>query len=317
MRNLRSNGFTVLKGAAMGAANVIPGVSGGTVAFITGIYERLINAIKSVDLEALKLLRKGQIGAFAKHIDLVFLASLGIGVILSVLTLAKLFKWAFEHHEKLIWAFFFGLIAASIPAVGKLVKRWKGSAYMYAAIGFVIAFSMAFLPRAGQNDNFIYLLVCGVVAVCSFIIPGLSGSFVLLLMGNYELIMIDSITGLSSDPMRSFQILLPVGIGAVAGLASLSRFLSWLFKTHHDAAVSLITGFITGSLAIIWPWKDAVTAEFMKGDEVKEKVVGYENWSFPDFTTGQTWIAMLLIAIGTVLVLLMERSAAKGEIPKE
>jgi len=314
MPNIPSSVYVVLKGAAMGAANVIPGVSGGTVAFITGIYERLINAIKSFDLSVIKMVSKGKFGEAAQHVDLKFLLCIGLGTVLSILTLAKVLKWAFENHDRLVWAFFFGLIAASIPAVGKLVRKWGPSSFIFVAIGFAVAFSMAFLPRAGQNDNLFYLMICGVVAVCSFIIPGLSGSFVLLLMGNYEMIMIDSVNNLRSDPAEAIKILIPVGIGGVLGMIAFSRFLSWLFKTHHDAAVSLITGFITGSLAIIWPWKEAVIETFQRGDEVKEKIVGYTNWSFPNFASGETWLAFLMIAIGAALVLVMERSAEKGKL---
>lgn len=303
---------TLLKGAAMGAANVIPGVSGGTVAFITGIYERLIEALKSFNLAAIQLLLKRQFSEFLKHTDFVFLVLLGLGAVISVVSIAEVLKWAFEHHDTLVWAFFFGLIAASIPAVGKMVTKWSPGAILAAALGLCAAISMAFLGQAEQNDNFIYLMLCGVVGVCSMIIPGLSGSFVLLLMGNYQLVMIESISQLKLLNFEAFKILIPVGLGAVAGLVALSRLLSWLFKNYHDVAVSLITGFIAGSLAIIWPWKDSKVVKFTKPDgEVKEKVTGYENWRLPDIGDPTSWMAIGLIIIGAVLVILMERSASQ------
>ncbi|MEM9481321.1 MAG: DUF368 domain-containing protein [Verrucomicrobiota bacterium] len=302
------------KGAAMGAANVIPGVSGGTIAFITGIYERLINALKSFGVDAVKLLLKGKIGEFAKLTDLRFLIVLGIGAVLSVLTLAKVLKWAFAEHDLLVWAFFFGLIAASVPAVGLMVKKWSAGPIVALIVGLALATSMAFLGRADQNEGFFYLMICGVVAICSMIIPGLSGSFVLLLLGNYELIMLDAVNNLREDIGAAMKILIPVGLGAVAGLILLSRLLSWLFKNYHDFAVSLITGFVAGSLVIIWPWKDAVVETFTKEDgEVKEKIIGFENWRLPDVTSSGDLLAIGIAVIGFLAVWLIEKSGRKSE----
>ncbi len=303
------------KGAAMGAANVIPGVSGGTVAFLTGIYERLIRALKSVDLAAIGLLRRGDLRGFAKHIDLFFLVPLGVGAVLSILTLARVLKWAFAQHETLVWAFFFGLIAASVPSVARKVKRWSPLAIGALVVGTAIAFSMAFLGRAEENDGFVYLMLCGVVSICSMITPGLSGSFVLLLLGNYELVMIDAVNWIRTEPMSAVRILTPVLLGAGAGVVVLSRFLTWLFRVYHDVAVALIAGFVAGSLAVIWPWKETVVETFVKADgEVKEKVTGFENWHLPDWGAGATWIAVSLMVAGGVLVTWMERAA---ETPEE
>jgi len=167
---------------------------------------------------------------------------------------------------------------------------------------------MAFLKPAGESHNLIYLMLCGVVAMCSMIIPGLSGSFVLLLMGNYKLIMIDSVNALSDRNFgEAISVLAPVAIGAVIGLFSLARFLGWLFKNHNDRAVSLITGFVAGSLVVIWPWKETLITTFERDGEIKEKIEGYANWHLPDFSTGETWIAILLMGVGAGLVILMER----------
>ncbi len=301
------------KGAAMGAANVIPGVSGGTIAFITGIYERLIDALKSFGVDAARLLLKGRFIAFAKHVDLRFLVLLGVGAVLSVLTLARVLKWAFAEHEMLVWAFFFGLIAASVPAVGAMIKKWGYGPFVMLMIGFFLAGAMAFSGRAEENATIPYLMICGVVAICSMIIPGLSGSFVLLLLGNYQLIMIDSVNNITSDFMKALTILVPVAVGAVVGLIVLSRFLSWLFHHHHDIAVALITGFVAGSLVVIWPWKDPKTVEFTKPDgEVKEKIIGFENWRFPDFTSSADWAAIGIAALGFLAVWLIEKSGKKA-----
>lgn len=334
--------YRFLKGFAMGAANVIPGVSGGTIAFITGIYERLIEAVKSFDVEAAKLLLGFKLREFAEKVDLRFLVALGIGVLVSFLTLARVLEWAFKSHETLVWAFFFGLIAVSIPAVGKMIRKWTVGVAVMLVLGCGIAASLAFLTPAGENENPLYLMLCGVVAMCSMIIPGLSGSFVLLLMGNYKLIMIRSLTALSAGEWgESLRILVPVAIGAVLGMVLLARLLSWLFRNHHDMAVALITGFVAGSLLIIWPWKDQVpkrdgaglvfvktqdraietregsfeevrAAALEAGEEVLIK--GYENWHLPSFREKSTPLAIGLMVVGGLLIFLVERAGREKEV---
>lgn len=297
-----------LKGAAMGAANVIPGVSGGTVAFITGIYERLINAVKSIDGKAVKLLLKRDFKGFAEKIDFPFLFWLGLGIVVSILSLASLLEYLFENQEVYVWSFFFGLILSSIYFVGKQVKYWSAGPLAGFLIGAAIAIGVALLKPGVENDSIPYLLLCGVIAMASMIIPGLSGSFVLLLLGNYQLIMIESVSGLKSLDPRAFSILIPVGIGAVLGLLLLSRLLAWVFKTYHDLAVALLTGFVAGSLLIIWPWKHQILETFEAAGKVKEKVIGYE-WYLPEMTAS-TWIAVAVMAAGFVAVWVMEKSGA-------
>lgn len=303
------------KGAAMGAANVIPGVSGGTVAFITGIYERLIEALRSFDGAALKLLLKGQMREFSKKIDFPFLAALGLGVVVSILSLASLLEYLFEKHETLVWSFFFGLILASVLFVGRRVERWSVGPIVGFVIGAAIAITVALLKPAAENDSIPYLLLCGVIAMASMIIPGLSGSFVLLLLGNYQLIMIESVIGLKSLDSSAFAILVPVGIGAVLGLLLLSRILSWVFRTHHDLAVALLTGFVAGSLLIIWPWKTPVIEVFESAGEAKEKVIGYD-WFLPSMSLS-FGLALLVMILGFVAVYFMERSGATRDVEGE
>ncbi|MEZ5301600.1 MAG: DUF368 domain-containing protein [Verrucomicrobiales bacterium] len=299
------------KGAAMGAANVIPGVSGGTIAFITGIYERLINALKAFDITAVKLLLGFRLREFAQKIDFFFLAAIGVGALLSILSLAKGLKWMFEHEEVLLLAFFFGLILASIYSVGKMVKRWGAAEFLLCLLGAGIAVGIAFLKPAEENANMAFLVLCGAVAISSMIIPGISGSFVLLILGNYMLVL-GAIDGLRADPAGNFaaslKILAPFAVGCVVGLLALSHFLSWLFREHHDRAVTLITGFIAGSLLIIWPWKDKIYLEGSVG-KAAEKPIGYD-WLLPDFASGHTWAAIGLMVGGAVLVLLVEKLGA-------
>jgi len=217
-----------LKGMAVGLANIIPGVSGGTIALITGIFERLINSIKSFGISSLTLLFKGRFKEFAKKTDLFFLVSLIAGAIGAVVLLARVFDFLFEQYPVYIWSFFFGLILASVYFVGKTVEHWRISAIISFILGTSLAISFTFLTPASQNNNFLYLILCGVVAVCSMILPGLSGSFVLILMGNYQLVAIDAINNMD------LTILFPVLIGAVGGLVAFSHILSWVFKRYKD-----------------------------------------------------------------------------------
>ena len=289
------------KGMAMGAANVIPGVSGGTIALITGIFERLINAIKSFNLVAIKLLFSGKIKAFIEHTDLYFLLALFGGIGVSIISVARLFAYLFEHYPIYLWSFFFGLILASVIFVGRTVEKWRPSVITSFIIGAIVAISITLLTPASQNDGFFYLIICGVVAICSMILPGLSGSFVLILMGNYQLVMIDAVNDLRID------ILLPVALGAIGGLIGFSYILSWVFKKYKDQTISTLTGFILGSLGIIWPWKTAMIEHFGE----KEKVIGYDYF-IPQMNT-EFAIAMALVIIGFITIWLMEKSVSEKE----
>ena len=274
----------------MGAANVIPGVSGGTIALITGIFERLINAIKSFDVKAIKLLFSGKIKELIKYIDFWFLVSLFSGVGIAIITLARLFEYLFNSYPVYIWSFFFGLVLASVYFVGKTVKNWDFSVITSFVIGTGVAIAISVLNPASENESFIYLLVCGIVAICSMILPGLSGSFVLILLGNYQLVMIDAVNG-----MR-FEILIPIVLGAGFGLIAFSHALSWLLKKYHNQTLSTLTGFILGSLGILWPWKDVITQTF--GHKVK--TVGY-NWFLPSLNA-EFFIAVAFIFLGIITI---------------
>ncbi|MFK7849541.1 MAG: DUF368 domain-containing protein [Akkermansiaceae bacterium] len=322
--------LAALKGAAMGAANIIPGVSGGTIAFITGIYERLINAIKSCGPKAAKLFFTGNFKEFAKHTDLFFLMSIGLGALFAIVLIARFLEPAFENYPIQTWAFFFGLIFASIPGVGKMVSQWKLSTILSLLIGLAIAVGLLFLPQGSSNDHPVFLVVCGAAAISSMIIPGVSGSYVLLLLGNYALIL-----GAIGD--RDLGILLPFAVGCGLGLLSLSHILAWTFKHHHNVATALITGFIVGSLVLIWPWKDTVYKQNQEGsyivktaerafiartgtiDEVKESfnegdelvVSGYSNWHLPPMGKPSTIPAILLALLGAGLVFLIDWIGSK------
>lgn len=300
-----------VKGFAMGTANVIPGVSGGTIALITGIFERLINAIKSFNLTALKLFFTGKWKAFAKHVDLKFLVAVFAGIAVSILSLAKLLEYLFNNYPVYVWAFFFGLVLASVYYVGKTINKFSISAIVFALIGIGIALLIAFGTPAQQNDNFLYLIICGIVGACSMILPGLSGSYVLLLMGDYELIMIDAINMLTSSPMEGLKILLPVVLGAAIGLIAFAHLLAWIFKKFHDQTIALLSGFILGSLPIIWPWKESITTVLKDGSE---KITGY-HWLAPEMNT-EFVIALVIALLGVGIIVLTEHLAAKKNTEK-
>jgi len=291
-----------LKGLAMGAANVIPGVSGGTIALITGIYERLINAIKSFDIKAARLLLSGQWKSFWTTIDGSFLTALFAGIAASIVSLARLLEYLLRTHETLTMAYFFGLILVSVYFVGKTVKRWNTTTLIALVIGIAVAVGIALLAPASENSTFIYVFLCGIVAMCSMILPGLSGSFVLIIMGNYALI-------LGAVSTANPSILIPLGLGCAFGMIAFSHLLSWIFKHFHDQTIALMTGFIIGSLTVIWPWKKTLIELVERiGKPAKEVVTGYE-WLLPSLTAPETLLALLLIAAGGLTIVLMEKSA--------
>ncbi len=286
---------------AMGIANVIPGVSGGTIALITGIFERLINAIKSFDLKAVKLLFTGDFKEFARYTDLAFIISLFVGVGIAILAIARLFEYLFENYPVYIWSYFFGLILASIYFVGKTIDKWNWGAITAFILGTALAIALTFMKPAAQNDNVWYLILCGIVAICSMILPGLSGSYVLILMGNYQLVAIDAINHLR------FEILIPVAIGAIVGLIVFSHFLSWLFKKFKNQTLAVLTGFILGSLGIIYPWKNPIEQHF--GEKVK--VVGYDY--FIPHMSMEVIIALGIMLLGIASIWWMESLASKAD----
>jgi putative membrane protein len=303
---MKENLQQIVKGVAMGAANIIPGVSGGTIALITGIFERLINAIKSIDLVALKWLFAGNWNAFSKKIDFWFLVRVFAGVGIAIFSLARIFDFLFTHYPVFIWAYFFGLILASVYYVGITVEKWTFSAVLSFSIGAGVAIAITFLSPAAENRDFFYLILCGTVAVCSMILPGISGSFVLLLMGNYQLVAIEAVNNLD------MKILTPVLIGMAVGLILFSHILSWLFKTFKNQTIASLTGFIFGSLGVIWPWKETVYVLDSAGAQIIKKgkplVERYISVLPEQFGTNEM-LAIALVIAGILTIWLVEKSA--------
>jgi len=290
-----------MKGMAMGVANVIPGVSGGTIALITEIYEELINALKSFDIKALKLITSFNIKGFIQHTNMYFLLAVFGGSVASVFSIANLFKYLFANYPILIWAFFFGLILASIYFVSKRIKKWNTASICTLLIGTIVAISLSFITPASENSNLFFVFICGIIGISGMILPGLSGSFILILMGNYELLMITAVTDLNAMLLATFF------IGSAVGLISFSHILSWILKHYKDATLALLTGFILGSLRIIWPWKEVTKSVILNG---KEKILEYD-WYFPPTMNQETLLACIAILVGIVIVYALEEHSSK------
>lgn len=313
--------FLFLKGIAMGAADVVPGVSGGTIAFITGIYEELIESINKVNLEALRKLRKEGIAAAWEHINGWFFVPLFLGIGVSVISLAKGISWLLENEAILLWSFFFGLVFASIFFIGRQVKQWGVSPIIAFIIGTIIAYSITVLPASGSNDALWYLFLSGSIAICAMILPGISGSFILVLLGSYSTI-------LNAIHERDFMIIAVVGAGAIVGLLSFARLLKVMFAKYHDLTIAILSGFLLGSLNKIWPWKRVEEVMIKHAGEADEEVVNIlEKTVLPaDFTTpvldgaqivgqnpadAQLWPAIGLALLGALVILLLEKLGSK------
>lgn len=306
---MREHIANFLKGFAMGVANVIPGVSGGTIALLTGIFERLINALKSFDVEAVRLLLKFKLREFAQHVDFGFLLSVFVGVGVSIISVAKLLEFLFQSYPVYVWSFFFGLILVSVWFVGKSIGKIDVAAAVSFVVGAAVAFGLSVMNPATENTAFWYLIICGAVAICSMILPGLSGSFVLILMGNYQLIMIYAVSHFD------MKIIVPVAIGVVVGLLAFSHFLSWLLSRYARQTMAVLTGFIFGSLGTIWPWKNPVYL-MQDGVEVlkngKPIIQSYQIY-FPQEFSAEVAIAIVLMAAGMAALWALERSSEKAK----
>lgn len=241
----------MLKGCAMGMADVVPGVSGGTIAFISGIYEELLDSIRSVGPEALKLLLRGRFGAFWRHINGSFLLPVLLGIAIAIFSLARLMTYLLTNHPIAIWSFFFGLIVASAVLVAKQIGKWNIKTVTAFVVGAAAAWWITVATPTETPDDWWFVMLSGAIAICAMILPGISGAFILLLLGKYQFIM---------QAVGDFNIpvILIFVVGAAAGIISFSHLLSWLLKNFHDITVAVLMGFMIGSLNKVWPWKEVV-----------------------------------------------------------
>ncbi len=304
-RNLLQNLMLTAKGMAMGAADVVPGVSGGTIAFISGIYEELINSLSNINLKALTLWRKEGTGALWRHINGTFFVFLFAGIGISIFALSKVVTRLLDSHPVILWSFFFGLIIASILVVGKRVKKWTLPTIISLVFGIAVALWISSIQTTASLDAKWFVVLSGAIAICAMILPGISGSFILVLMGSYHVIY-----GAIADV--DLSIIGLFALGCVIGLLSFARVLKYLFSNHHDLTVTLLTGFMIGALYKVWPWKKAI------GDEpLLVHSDGREEWMMKNVLPGdypgdnQLWIAIACAVGGFLLIFILERFAPK------
>ncbi len=297
-RSVKDYAVVMLKGIGMGAADVVPGVSGGTIAFIVGIYDELIDSIKSINIHSLKLLFTGKFIAFWKAINANFLLSLIVGIAISIFSLAKLITYLLDNEPVLVWAFFFGLVLASTWFVSKDIKEWNWKTILGFIAGAAIAYYITIATPAETSTNLLFIFFCGAIAICAMILPGISGSFILLLLGKYYYIM-EAINKLD------FVVLGVFAVGALLGITSFSRVLSYALKHFRNITLSVLTGFMLGSLNKVWPWKEVVETYVNSHGEVKPLV---ENNILPSELVVE---GFALMVVGFVLVYVLEKLSAK------
>lgn len=300
MRKSKDYLLLALKGIGMGAADVVPGVSGGTIAFIVGIYEELIDSIKSINLKTIKLFFTLRWVAFFKAINGSFLFSVLAGILISVFSLAKLITWLLETHPILVWSFFFGLVLASTYFVSKQIEIWDWKRWLSFVIGVGTAYYITIATPAQTPDSLLFIFMCGSITICAMILPGISGSFILLLMGKYEFIM---------NAVKSLDIVIIVifAVGAAIGLILFSNVLSYLLKNFHDITISVLSGFMLGSLNKVWPWKETIQTFTDSHGNIKPLI---EQNVLPN---EYLWQAILLMIMGFLMVYIIEKISGKKE----
>ena len=282
-----------LKGCAMGMADVVPGVSGGTIAFISGIYEELLDSIRSVDASALRLLLRFRLAEFWRHINGRFLLPVLLGIAVAIFSLARLMTYLLTNHPIAIWSFFFGLIVASALLVARQIGRWDWRTVLAFAVGAAAAWWITVATPAETPDDWWFVMLSGAIAICAMILPGISGAFILLLLGKYQYIM--HAVGEFDIPVIAVFV-----IGAAAGIISFSHLLSWLLKHWHDVTVAVLMGFMVGSLNKVWPWKETVET-YLDSHGVAQPLV--QNNIAPgtfEQLTGQPSLLVQAILLGIV-----------------
>lgn len=294
-----------LKGVAMGAADAVPGVSGGTIAFISGIYEELISSISNINISLFKTLFSKGIKAFWREANGNFITALLLGIVISFVSFMRLAKYLLEYHPVLIWSFFFGLIVSSIYFVGKQITKWNIAIIVSLIIGACIAFYITTLTALSNNDNPWFLFLAGTIAICAMILPGISGSFILIILGAYKTL---------SDALHDFDIkkIIIFTTGAIIGLLSFSRVLKWLFKHYHNITLALLTGFIFGSLNKVWPWKKTLTWH-TNSKGIKTPLLEESISPFSFEGESQITMAIILMILGFLTIFILEKLGSKKQ----
>lgn len=300
-RNFKDYSLLILKGMGMGAADVVPGVSGGTIAFIVGIYQELLDSIKSISKNSLKLLFTGKFAAFWKEINGNFLLSIVTGICVSVFSLAKIITFLLVTHPILVWSFFFGLVLASTWFVSKDIKQWNWKTILSYIIGIAAAYYITVSTPTETPDNLFFVFLCGAIAICAMILPGISGSFILVLLGKYFYIM---------EAVKSLNILVILVFtgGAFLGITTFSRVLSFALRKFHDITIAVLAGFMLGSLNKVWPWKKTIET-YLDSQGVTKPLI--ETNILPDQLL---WEAIGLMIVGFGIVYFLEKLSTKGNV---
>lgn len=324
-RTLTDKIFLILKGLGMGAANKVPGVSGGVVAFVAGFYEEFIYSLRKVNRKAFILLINGRFKSFFNYINGRFLSLLFLGMIVSYFSVSKVLDYLIKHYELFVWSVFFGMIIGSIYYINKDFRDWNYKTYTSLAIGIILGIGISFLNPAKENDNLWFVFFCGIISVSGMTLPGFSGSFILILLGNYVLLLVDSVNALydtafevisgdfsfidNTERIKMLKVLIVFTLGSVTGLVTFSHVLSYILKHYKSITLSAIIGFIIGSLGVVWPWKKTIfkmneNSGFLL-DSTGEKIVkNYERF-MPELNT-ETYYAIAFIFLGIAIVLALE-----------
>ncbi len=318
--------FLVIKGLCMGAANKVPGVSGGIVAFVAGFYEEFIYSLQKINLKAFKLLFNGRFRSFYRYTNGQFLTLLIFGMLVSYFSVSKLLDYFLEKKELFVWAAFFGMIIGSIYYIAKDFEHWNKRTIPAGLLGLIVGISISFLSPAKENDNLLFIFLCGIISVSGMTLPGLSGSFILILLGNYVLLLVDSVNALydtmsevfqgdfsfTQNPKRlnTLKILAVFTAGSATGLVSLSHILGYVLKRFKHLTTAVIIGFITGSLGVVWPWKRTVYILDAEGlpllDSNGDKIIrNYERF-LPEIGNSETWWAALFALLGVLILLALD-----------
>ena len=317
----------VLKGVAVGVANKVPGVSGGLVAFVLGFYEEFIDSLQKFNVEGVNLIKQGEFKIFYKHINGQFLGLLLFGMIVSYFSVSRILDYLIYNYEIYVWSLFFGLIIGSLLYIYRRAESFKLETFIWTLLGFIFGLSLSIITPAAQNENLFFVFICGIVSVVGMTLPGFSGSFILMLMGNYVLLLVDSVNALFvtlsnlflgkfeilTDPYlcKMLKILLVFSFGSLVGLILFSNILKFVLKKYKNKTLSTIMGFITGSLGVVWPWKNKIYKSNLNGEFIidsfnNKQIIDY-NLYIPNLST-ETYLGILCIFLGIIIVFIIDNS---------
>ncbi|MGB0896705.1 MAG: DUF368 domain-containing protein [Flavobacteriaceae bacterium] len=315
----------ILKGVAMGAANKVPGVSGGIVAFVAGFYEEFIYSLQRINKTALKLCFTGRFKAFFNYINAPFLLAIITGMLVSFFTVSKLLDYLLINYKLYVWSTFFGMIIGSIYSISKRFERWNLQSIIFLTIGTLVGLGISFLDPATENDNLLFVFLCGIISVSGMTLPGLSGSFILILIGNYVLLLVDSVNALydtfaevisgdysfidNSARIKMLQVLAVFTTGSVVGMVSFSHIMNHLLNKFKAQTIAIIKGFIIGSLGVVWPWKQTIYKTTANGEFIltshNEKIIEDYKRYIPELNTN-TMLAIGFITLGILIIITLE-----------